>query len=141
MKAIIILSVGWHEHLLHERMRSNPCSSILTRTVKPTHLHSESGSSSSTESSLSLYASSYLPVQDKQTGLRPSTSLKQLTSGSVKRSETPSAPDKFYKPFALCPDLDQPAPFPQRSRSPSQTTPLGPISTLRMRFYFKKMFS
>lgn len=116
VKAVMVLSVGWHEHPPNEHMQSNPCSTTLTRTVKPIHLQSEPGSSRVIPPS--LCAPRYLPVQDKQTGARPSTSLQQLTSASVKRSETESAPDKFYKPYVFCPALDQPAPFVPKAQFP-----------------------
>lgn len=84
-------------------------STTITRTVKPTHLQSEPGSPTAISVSVSL--SAFLPVQDEQPGLGPSTSLQQLTSASVKCSETTSAQDNFYKPCAVRPALHHTAPF------------------------------
>lgn len=114
VQAIIILSVGWH--LQHERMRSDLYSITLTCTVKPTHLQSEPGSSRAP----SLCAPSYLPVQDKHTGLGPSTSLQQLTSASVKRKwDRISSRQVLQALHSLsCPGSARPH-FPQRPSSPS----------------------
>lgn len=48
-----------------------------------------------------------LPVQDKQSELGPSATLRLLTSASVKQSEATLAPDKFYEASAPTPGLKQ----------------------------------
>lgn len=108
MDSWVHCEVGWHEHPLHERVRSN------------SHMHCKAHPSvvGAWIIQSHLYAPSKLPVQDKQTGLGPSTLLQQLTSASVKRSETASAPGKFYKPYTLGPALKQPTPFPPKAPFP-----------------------
>lgn len=86
-----------------------------------------------------LYELSRLTVQDKQTELRPSTSLQQLISASMERSETASAPDRFYKPYALYPTLKRPTPSPPKGAVPqSAPLPEAPLALSAWGFTLRK---